>query len=98
MLRRTVYVTQPFDTIKTRAQDVQGVGIGEAVRSVVRDYGVRGFWKGSSMLLGRPLLSDGDFFFFLYMRELLPFFLSRHIHRYGGCSEMMYICIFISYI
>ncbi|KAJ5291267.1 hypothetical protein N7478_000518 [Penicillium angulare] len=58
----TVYATQPFDTIKTRAQSVQGAGIGEAVRSVLRDYGIRGFWKGSSMRLGRLLLSGGIVF------------------------------------
>ncbi|KAJ5677232.1 uncharacterized protein N7477_002865 [Penicillium maclennaniae] len=58
----TVYATQPFDTIKTRAQGVQGAGIVEASRSVIRDYGVRGFWKGSSMRLGRLLLSGGIVF------------------------------------
>lgn len=58
----TVYATQPFDTIKTRAQGVNGVGIAEAVRSVVRDYGIPGFWKGSSMRLGRLLLSGGIVF------------------------------------
>ncbi|OQE10705.1 hypothetical protein PENFLA_c081G06174 [Penicillium flavigenum] len=58
----TVYATQPFDTIKTRAQGVQGVGVVEASRSVIRDYGVRGFWKGSSMRLGRLLLSGGIVF------------------------------------
>ncbi|OOQ91832.1 Tricarboxylate transport protein [Penicillium brasilianum] len=58
----TVYATQPFDTIKTRAQSVQGAGISEAVKSVMRDYGVRGFWKGSSMRLGRLFLSGGIVF------------------------------------
>lgn len=38
----TVYATQPFDTIRTRAQSVQGAGIIEAVKSVMRDYGVQG--------------------------------------------------------
>ncbi|KAJ5627856.1 Mitochondrial carrier protein [Penicillium lividum] len=58
----TVYATQPFDTIKTRAQGVTGAGIVEASRSVMRDYGIRGFWKGSSMRLGRLLLSGGIVF------------------------------------
>jgi solute carrier family 25 citrate transporter 1 len=58
----TVYATQPFDTIKTRAQGVRGAGIAEASRSVIRDYGIRGFWKGSSMRLGRLLLSGGIVF------------------------------------
>lgn len=58
----TVYATQPFDTIKTRAQGVHGAGLVEGVQSVLRDYGVRGFWKGSSMRLGRLLLSGGIVF------------------------------------
>ncbi|KAJ5485422.1 hypothetical protein N7539_005410 [Penicillium diatomitis] len=58
----TVYATQPFDTIKTRAQSVQGAGIVDAVSSVMRDYGIKGFWKGSSMRLGRLFLSGGIVF------------------------------------
>ncbi|OKO98829.1 hypothetical protein PENSUB_8746 [Penicillium subrubescens] len=58
----TVYATQPFDTIKTRAQSVQGAGIVEAVKSVMQDYGIKGFWKGSSMRLGRLFLSGGIVF------------------------------------
>lgn len=58
----TVYATQPFDTIKTRAQSVQGAGIAEAVTSVMRDCGIKGFWKGSSMRLGRLFLSGGIVF------------------------------------
>ncbi|KAJ5690311.1 hypothetical protein N7462_004703 [Penicillium macrosclerotiorum] len=58
----TVYATQPFDTLKTRAQSVQGAGLMEAAQSVMHEYGVRGFWKGSSMRLGRLLLSGGIVF------------------------------------
>lgn len=58
----TVYATQPFDSIKTRAQGVHGVGITEAVQSIIREYGVRGLWKGSTMRLGRLLLSGGIVF------------------------------------
>jgi solute carrier family 25 citrate transporter 1 len=72
----TVYATQPFDTIKTRAQGVQGAGIGEAARSVIRDYGIRGFWKGSSMRLGRLLLSGGIVF---SVHEEVAAFLSPRI-------------------
>ncbi|KAJ9489462.1 hypothetical protein VN97_g3826 [Penicillium thymicola] len=57
----TVYATQPFDTI-TRAQGVQGAGIGEACQSVIHECGIRGVWKGSSMRLGRLLLSGGFLF------------------------------------
>ncbi|KAJ5110144.1 Mitochondrial carrier protein [Penicillium argentinense] len=58
----TVYATQPFDTLKTRAQSVEGAGLAEATKSVLRDYGVRGLWRGSSMRLGRLLLSGGIVF------------------------------------
>lgn len=58
----TVYATQPFDTVKTRAQGVHGIGIVKATRGMMRDHGPRGFWKGSSMRLGRLLLSGGIVF------------------------------------
>ncbi|KAJ5815104.1 Mitochondrial carrier protein [Penicillium riverlandense] len=74
----TVYATQPFDTIKTRAQSVHGAGMGEAIRSVIRDYGVRGFWKGSSMRLGRLLLSGGIVF---SVYEEISAILSPGTHR-----------------
>ncbi|KAJ5332593.1 Mitochondrial carrier protein [Penicillium brevicompactum] len=74
----TVYATQPFDTIKTRAQGVQGASISEASRSVIRDYGIRGFWKGSSMRLGRLLLSGGIVF---SVYEEVSAILSPSTHR-----------------
>lgn len=61
----TVYATQPFDTIKTRAQSASKVKVstGEAVMSILReDAGVRGLWKGSTMRLGRLILSGGIVF------------------------------------
>ncbi|KAF4990576.1 hypothetical protein FGRMN_8391 [Fusarium graminum] len=58
----TVYATQPFDTIKTRSQSAKGVSIGEAVQGVMRDGGVRAFWSGSTMRLGRLILSGGIVF------------------------------------
>jgi solute carrier family 25 citrate transporter 1 len=58
----TVYATQPFDTIKTRAQGAQGQSTMEAVSSVWRDSGVKGFWSGSTMRLGRLVLSGGIVF------------------------------------
>ncbi|KAF7590212.1 hypothetical protein BBP40_003143 [Aspergillus hancockii] len=58
----TVYATQPFDAVKTRAQGVQGASLVEAVQSVYHEHGVRGFWKGSTMRLGRLLLSGGIVF------------------------------------
>lgn len=58
----TVYVTQPFDTVKTRVQSVEGKSISEALRGVVQERGLRGFWSGSTMRLGRLLLSGGIVF------------------------------------
>lgn len=58
----TVYATQPFDTLKTRSQAVTGKGIVEAFQSVIRDAGVIGLWKGSTMRLGRLVLSGGIIF------------------------------------
>lgn len=58
----TVYATQPFDTIKTRAQAARGASTMEAARSVLRENGVLGFWSGSTMRLGRLVLSGGIVF------------------------------------
>lgn len=58
----TVYATQPFDTIKTRAQSAAGASTGEAFRSVLIQNGLRGFWSGSTMRLGRLVLSGGIVF------------------------------------
>ena len=58
----TVYATQPFDTIKTRAQGAKGQGTVEAATLVWRDSGIKGFWSGSTMRLGRLELSGGIVF------------------------------------
>ncbi|KZL68517.1 tricarboxylate transporter [Colletotrichum incanum] len=58
----TVYATQPFDTIKTRAQSARGAGTMEAFRMILSERGVRGFWSGSTMRLGRLILSGGIVF------------------------------------
>lgn len=58
----TVYATQPFDTIKTRAQGAKGATMVEAVKSIMSDGGVRAFWSGSTMRLGRLILSGGIVF------------------------------------
>ncbi|KAK0647405.1 Tricarboxylate transport protein [Lasiodiplodia hormozganensis] len=58
----TVYATQPFDTVKTRAQSARGERLGQAVRGVWRDGGVRGFWKGSTMRLARLVFAGGIVF------------------------------------
>lgn len=58
----TVYATQPFDTIKTRSQSAAGTSTRGAFVSILRDSGVRGFWKGSTMRLGRLVFSGGIVF------------------------------------
>ncbi|RMZ76235.1 hypothetical protein DV738_g5078, partial [Chaetothyriales sp. CBS 135597] len=57
-----VFATQPFDTLKTRAQSVQGARVVEAFNSVITDYGFRGLWRGSTMRLGRTVLAGGILF------------------------------------
>jgi len=58
----TTFATQPFDTIKTRCQSSRGASTVEAFKSVIADYGVRGFWKGTTMRLGRTVFSGGILF------------------------------------
>ncbi|EPE33864.1 Mitochondrial carrier [Glarea lozoyensis ATCC 20868] len=58
----TVYATQPFDTIKTRSQSAAGASTLQAFRSVIKDSGAMGFWRGSTMRLGRLVLSGGIVF------------------------------------
>jgi solute carrier family 25 (mitochondrial citrate transporter), member 1 len=58
----TVYCTQPFDTIKTRSQGATKVGTIEAIRDVLSTSGVKGFWSGSTVRLGRLVLSGGIVF------------------------------------
>lgn len=58
----TVYTTQPLDTIKTRSQTSRGASTIEALSSVLSEAGVRGLWKGSTMRLGRLMLSGGIVF------------------------------------
>ncbi|KAF1972046.1 mitochondrial carrier [Bimuria novae-zelandiae CBS 107.79] len=55
----TVYLTQPFDTIKTRAQSARGENMREACRSILYESGMRGFWSGSTSRLGRLVFSTG---------------------------------------
>jgi len=58
----TTLSTQPFDVIKTRSQSAKGTTTAEAIKSVLLDYGVRGFWKGTTMRLGRTVFSGGILF------------------------------------
>ena len=58
----TVYATQPFDTVKTRVQSAAGSTTKEAFLSVLKETGIRGFWRGSTMRLGRLIFSGGIVF------------------------------------
>lgn len=58
----TVYATQPFDTVKTRSQSARGASISEAFRMIIIDSGIKGFWSGSTMRLGRLVFSGGIVF------------------------------------
>ncbi|KAK7547214.1 tricarboxylate transport protein, mitochondrial precursor [Phyllosticta citricarpa] len=58
----TTYATQPFDTIKTRSQSARGATTVEAFTSIMADHGVRGFWKGTVMRLGRTIMAGGILF------------------------------------
>ncbi len=58
----TVYATQPLDTIKTRSQGVTNISAVGAIRDVFSSSGLRGFWGGSTMRLGRLVFSGGIVF------------------------------------
>ena len=58
----TVYTTQPFDTLKTRGQSAKGTTVREAFSTIVKENGVRGFWRGSVMRLSRVVWSGGILF------------------------------------
>ncbi|EGY17661.1 tricarboxylate transport protein [Verticillium dahliae VdLs.17] len=57
-----VYATQPFDSVKTKAQSAKGTSTSEAFKSIVHERGIRGLWSGSTMRLGRLVLSGGIVF------------------------------------
>ncbi|RFU28080.1 hypothetical protein B7463_g8245, partial [Scytalidium lignicola] len=58
----TMYATQPLDSIKTRSQALGAAGTWRAFQDIVRDHGVWGLWRGSTMRLGRLLMGGGIVF------------------------------------
>lgn len=58
----TTLLTQPVDTVKTRAQSVKGAGVVEAVREIWAGDGIKGFWRGTVMRLGRTVMAGGVLF------------------------------------
>lgn len=59
--------TQPFDCIKTRSQAAKATTTVEAFMSILQDDGVRGFWRGTYMRLGRTVFSGGESLFICSM-------------------------------
>ncbi|KAI4717980.1 hypothetical protein E4T48_05876 [Aureobasidium sp. EXF-10727] len=57
-----VAATQPFDVIKTRSQTAKATTTMEAIASIWKDDGVRAFWRGTVMRLGRTVLAGGVLF------------------------------------
>ena len=58
----TTLATQPFDVIKTRSQSARGASTVEAVKEILLDSGMKGFWRGTIMRLGRTVFSGGILF------------------------------------
>lgn len=58
----TTYATMPFDTIKTRSQSAKGASTVDAFISIMKDDGVKEFWRGTTMRLGRTIFSGGILF------------------------------------
>ena len=55
----TTLATQPFDCIKTRSQSKEVTTTVQAVKGIWEDGGIRGFWRGTIMRLGRTVLAGG---------------------------------------
>ncbi|KAH7032959.1 mitochondrial carrier domain-containing protein [Microdochium trichocladiopsis] len=58
----TTLATQPFDTIKTMAQQAKQVSTMEVLREMLAQEGVKGLWRGTVMRLGRTVLAGGILF------------------------------------
>ncbi|TQN65984.1 Tricarboxylate transport protein [Colletotrichum shisoi] len=58
----TTLATQPFDTVKTKAQRANAVGTMQSFRAIMAEDGVRGLWRGTVMRLGRTVLAGGILF------------------------------------
>ncbi|TGJ86010.1 hypothetical protein E0Z10_g2769 [Xylaria hypoxylon] len=58
----TTLATQPFDTVKTKTQQAKRTGTIDAVRAIMAEDGIRGFWRGTVMRLGRTVMAGGILF------------------------------------
>lgn len=55
----TTLATQPFDCIKTRSQSKEVTTTVMAVKQIWEDGGLKGFWRGTVMRLGRTVFAGG---------------------------------------
>ncbi|KAF6785945.1 hypothetical protein CSOJ01_15512 [Colletotrichum sojae] len=58
----TTLATQPFDTVKTKAQQAKVVGTMESFRGIMAEDGLKGLWRGTVMRLGRTVMAGGILF------------------------------------
>ncbi|KAI1827909.1 mitochondrial carrier [Xylaria intraflava] len=58
----TTLATQPFDTIKTKVQQTKRTSTADSVRTIMAEDGIRGFWRGTVMRLGRTVMAGGILF------------------------------------
>lgn len=58
----TTLATQPADVIKTRSQSAKRTTTAQAVREIWQDGGIKQFWSGTYMRLGRTIFAGGILF------------------------------------
>ena len=58
----TTLTTMPFDCIKTRSQSSMRTTTIQAVVGICQDDGIKGFWRGTILRLGRTVLAGGILF------------------------------------
>jgi solute carrier family 25 citrate transporter 1 len=58
----TTYATQPFDCIKTRSQSAHVTTTTQAIKDIYQDGGIKAFWSGTLMRLGRTIFAGGILF------------------------------------
>lgn len=56
----TTVLSQPFDTVKTRSQAAEVTTTMQAIASVLKEDGIKGFWRGTVMRLSRTVFSGGE--------------------------------------
>lgn len=55
--------------MKTRSQSAKATTTMQAIRSVLVEDGIRGFWKGTVMRLSRTVFSGGKFWFLFLVKK-----------------------------